>query len=456
MDFFSMLKGGTILGKRKYSTPHGDFKERDTSVLSKVEQFSKPTPQSKVKVDGLANFVLQELVGFTDERIPDWLQKGITQSGYIVPTAIQSQAFPVMNAGYDLVASASTGSGKTLGFLIPMLSVLERPGKDFARGLIVACTRELAQQITREANHLMSNCSKKFRVRIIDNLASNVKRIDIAICTPLRLVQLIKDGSVSLSATRIAVFDEADKLLDMGFSVQIDEIISNCLQQRNENKKLQLCFFSATLPPKIVSLAKTAMIDPVTIHIGTGQASACPNIEQSLMFAGSEEGKILSFKQLVISGQLIPPAIVFVNSKEKAKQLCDELLLRGVLADSIHADKSKSERDRCVCAFREGKIWVLVATDVLARGLDFKAVQMVINYDIPTTAVNYIHRIGRTGRAGRHGKAITFFTIDDKIHLRTIANVITNSGQEVPEWMLQVSKKRVSFQNKHKRVKNIK
>ena len=435
MDLFDILKGGTILGKRKKS-----FFAESSTADSVVSSRSKIAKVIKAKVVGMSESGT-ELNSFNDERVPVWLQDAIMKAGYSTPTEIQRQSFPAINSGYDLVASAATGSGKTLGFVIPMLTVLQRPSNEFARGLIVACTRELAQQILRETNHLMSNSSKKFRVRIIDNLASNVKRIDIAICTPLRLVQLLKDGSVSLAATRMVVFDEADKLLDLGFSAQVDEIVSHCLEQRKSRQTpLQLCFFSATLPPKIVELAKTVMLEPVTVNIGV-QGAACSNIAQSLLFAGSEEGKIISFKQLVANGELLPPALVFVNSKEKAKRLCDELILRGVLADSIHADRSKTERDRCIQAFREGKIWVLVATDVLARGLDFKAVEMVINYDMPTTAVSYIHRIGRTGRAGRNGRAITFFTLDDKPHLRTIANVITNSGQSVPEWISKIPRR---------------
>lgn len=445
MDFFETLRGGTVLGKRKQiavlenRTAGHPGNDKLTSLGVKEETTKKP----KIRLSGHTDAGSEELSSFDDGRVADWLRQAVFASGYSDPTDIQRQAFPIINSGYDLVASAATGSGKTLGFLLPMLSVLEKPGKEFARGLVVACTRELAQQIVREANHLIANCSKKFRIRIIDNLASNVKRIDIAISTPLRLVQLINDGSVSLADTQIAVFDEADKLLDLGFSQQVDEIVSNCMKER-DSRPFQLCFFSATLPSKIVTLAKTVMRNPVTVTIGI-QGAACANIQQSLVFVGSEEGKIISFKQLVSNGQLVPPALVFVNSKEKAKQLCSELLLRGILADSIHADRSKAERDRCVKAFREGKIWVLVATDVLARGLDFKAVEMVINYDMPTTAVSYIHRIGRTGRAGRKGKAVTFFTSDDKAHLRTIANVIKSSGQDVPEWISKVPRRPSRF-----------
>lgn len=385
------------------------------------------------------------------EVIPDWLSSGLRNAGFSEPTAIQRKACPVICSGVDCIASASTGSGKTLAFIIPMLALLNKPGKDMIRGLIVAPTRELANQIVREADNLLNHCSKKFRVKFIDNLPDNLKRIDIAVATPLRLVQLLNEGKLSLRDTKIAVFDEADRLLDLGFSQQIDEIISTCMKEReSRGRSFQLCFFSATLPPKIVELAKTAMIGPVTVSIGQVGA-ACTNIEQRLVFAGSEEGKIISFKQLVINGELRVPALVFVNSKERAQQLCPELVMRGVLADSIHAGRTKAERDRCVEAFREGKIWVLVATDLLARGLDFRAVEMVINFDIPTTAVNYIHRIGRTGRAGRKGLAVTFFTANDTVHLRTIVNVIRNSGQEVPEWMTRLPRRPTMKRHRIKR-----
>jgi ATP-dependent RNA helicase DDX52/ROK1 len=431
MDFFEILRGGTVL-KRKFSS---EMKITDQSE-----------PKSKVKlntrISGVSESQISELSSFSDRSlIPDWLQSALLDSKFEEPTTIQKQAVPVICSGVDCIASASTGSGKTLAFIIPILSLLQKPGKEMIRALIIAPTRELASQIVREAENLINNCSKKFRVNLIDNLPDNIKRIDIAVATPLRLVQLLNEGKLSLRDTRMAVFDEADRLLDLGFSQQIDEIISTCMKERDSaQRSFQLCFFSATLPPKIVELAKTAMIEPVTVSVGQSGA-ACTNIEQRLVFAGSEEGKIISFKQLVVNGELRAPALVFVNSKERAQQLCAELVMRGVLADSIHAGRTKAERDRCVEAFREGKIWVLVATDLLARGLDFRAVEMVINFDIPTTAVNYIHRIGRTGRAGRKGLAVTFFTANDRAHLRTVANVIRNSGQEVPEWMTKLPRR---------------
>jgi ATP-dependent RNA helicase DDX52/ROK1 len=430
MDFFDILRGGTILKKRK------------TYEVASPQIQTIALKTQKVIVGNISKNNIPDMDTFENHHlIPDWLAQGIVAAGFKEPTAIQRQACPVIASQLDCIASASTGSGKTLAFIIPMLSVLQKPGREFVRGLIVAPTRELALQIVREANHLIHHCSKKFRVKLIDNLADNVKRIDIAVATPLRLVQLLNDGAVSLRETRMTVFDEADRLLDLGFSAQIDEIISTCMKERdNSGRSFQLCFFSATLPPKIVELAKSAMIEPVTVSIGPIGA-ACTNIEQRLVFTGSEEGKIISFKQLVANGELKPPALIFVNSKERAIQLCGELMMRGILADSIHAGRTKAERDRCVQAFREGKIWVLVATDLLARGVDFKAVEMVINFDIPTTGVNYIHRIGRTGRAGRKGHAVTLFTANDKVHLRTIAHVIRNSGQQVPEWMTKIPRR---------------
>ena len=440
MDFFDILRRGTVLGKRS-----------GQEELKVKRTLPKGQTESKVSNAGSTAASVTELTSFDEsDCIPDWLSITLRRAGFEEPTPIQRLACPVIASGIDCIASATTGSGKTLAFLIPILRNLQKPGRETVRALIVTHSRELATQIVRETEHLISHCSKKFRVKLLDNVPENVQRIDIAVCTPLRLVQLLSENRITLSSTRLVVFDEADRLLDLGFSQQIDQILSTCMQERDSmQRSLQICFFSATLPPKIVGLAKSAMIEPVTLAVGQ-RDTACANVEQRLVFAGSEEGKILSFKQLVVNGELKAPALIFVNSKERAQQLCTELLLRGVLADSIHAGRTRAERDRCVEAFREGKIWVLVATDLLARGVDFRAVEMVINFDIPTTSVNYIHRIGRTGRAGRKGTAITFFTANEGVHLRTIANIIRNSGHDIPEWMTKLPRR--SSRKQHRQV----
>lgn len=442
MDFFDILRGGTILGRKtRPEIPNG--------IPCSPKTLNEPKGSSVE----LSTASIPQLTSFDEcDCIPDWLAMACKLAGFVKPTSIQSLACPVIASGVDCVASATTGSGKTLAFLIPMLKILEKPGREMVRALIVTHTRELSAQIVRETEHLIAYCRKKFRVRLLDGVTENVRRIDIAVSTPLRLVQMLNEQQLTLSATRLVVFDEADRLLDSGFSQQIDQIISTCMHERDSMRRsFQICFFSATLPNNVVDLAKSAMIEPVTLRVGK-RDKASTNVEQRLVFTGSEEGKIISFKQLVINRELKAPALVFVNSKERAQQLCAELLIRGVLADSIHAGKTKAERDRCVEAFREGKIWVLVATDLLARGVDFRAVEMVINFDIPTTAVNYIHRIGRTGRAGRKGVAITFFTANEAVHLRTIANIIRDSGQEVPEWMSKLPR-RPSWKEHHQKTK---
>ena len=189
----------------------------------------------------------------------------------------------------------------------------------------------------------------------------------------------------------------------------------------------------------------------ITTTIGGGSGGGSnhycgtnPDIAQELMFVGREEGKLLAIRQLVARGQLRPPVIVFVQSQERAQALFTELLYDNIHVDVIHAGRSKSARETAVANFRKGQTWVLICTDLVARGVDFRAVNMVINYDLPSTGVAYIHRIGRTGRAGRKGAAITLFTEMDFDNLRMIANVMKQSGCTVPEWMLNLKKSRAS------------
>jgi ATP-dependent RNA helicase DDX52/ROK1 len=199
--------------------------------------------------------------------------------------------------------------------------------------------------------------------------------------------------------------------------------------------------YSATMPQGIEELAVSVLRDPVRILIGgRGKAGgAAASVKQRLVFVGREEGKLLAIRQMVAEG-LRPPALLFVQSKERALQLHKALLFDGLNVDVIHADKSPAQREETITRFRRGDTWILIATDLLGRGMDFKAVKMVINYDFPTSAVSYVHRVGRTGRGGREGEAVTLFTEDDIPLLRSIANVMRLSGCEVPAWMLTLKK----------------
>merc|ERR1712070_817600 len=200
--------------------------------------------------------------------------------------------------------------------------------------------------------------------------------------------------------------------------------------------------FSATVTPTVKSLAESILRNPVDLKIATAGSygGANTDIEQELMFVGREEGKLLAMRQLKQRGELKPPTIMFVQSQERAQALFAELLYEGIHVDVIHAGRSRTARDNAVAKFRRGETWVLICTDLVARGVDFRAVNMVINYDLPTSGITYVHRIGRTGRAGRKGKAITLFTEADFDNLRTIANVMKQSGCKVEEWMLQLKK----------------
>jgi len=229
------------------------------------------------------------------------------------------------------------------------------------------------------------------------------------------------------------VLDEGDRLLELGFLEQVDEILAAC-----SSPNIHHYLFSATLPPNIENLAKSLMRDPARVTIGLRNTTV-ETVKQQLVFVGAEEGKLLAIRQLIKRG-IRPPVLIFVQSIERAKELFHELIYDGINVDVIHSERTQAQRDQIVANFRVGKIWVLIATELLSRGMDFKGISMVVNYDFPQSVVSYIHRIGRAGRAGREGEAITYFTKDDAEYLRSIATVMRDSGCEVPEWMLSLKK----------------
>lgn len=240
------------------------------------------------------------------------------------------------------------------------------------------------------------------------------------------------------------MIDEADRLLEDGkdnFKEQFDDILKACT---NPEKKLAL--FSATYTVPIAKWAIKHLKQLIRVTIGQ-QNTATDQVDQELLFVGSESGKLLAFRELIRTG-LKPPVLVFVQSKDRAKQLFDELLYDGINVEAIHADRTQQQRDNIVKSFREGKIWVLICTELMGRGIDFKGVNLVVNYDFPPSEISYIHRIGRTGRAGRKGRAVTYFTQNDTTNLRSIAHIIKNSGGNVPDFMLTLKKAKKSDRKK--------
>jgi ATP-dependent RNA helicase DDX52/ROK1 len=344
------------------------------------------------------------------------------------------------------------------------LSLLESREKSHGiRSIFLAPTKELAEQIHRETLRLSQGRKLKITLlkksvamtAIASQSTATLSRCDVLVATPMRLLTLIRNKSIDLSHVEIVILDEADKLfeLDSGhadpseteeavegdnanistrssFLTQIDEILHEC------QPKIQCGLFSATIGPQVQELASTLLKRPIHITIGTANAGAS-TINQRLIFVGREEGKLLGMRQLIQQG-IKPPVLIFLQSKDRAKELFRELVYDGINVDLIHSERTAQQREEIIKRFRIGEIWVLICTDLMARGVDFKGVNMVINYDLPQSAVSYIHRIGRTGRANKLGEAVTFFTEDDIPRMRPIANVMKLSGCQVPDWLLNI------------------
>ncbi|XP_041979361.1 probable ATP-dependent RNA helicase DDX52 isoform X2 [Aricia agestis] len=403
---------------------------------------------------------------FSDLRIkynvPQGLVDTVMECGYTEPTPIQRQALPCLLEGRQIVACAPTGSGKTAAFLLPLFHLLGTP-QGGPRALILCPTRELAHQIYREALRLSAftqlRCTviKSVKESKVKEREATIRKSDIVISTPNRLCYLLNQDNVGISLDKVQwlIIDEADKMFEGSteevdtFRQQLDVIMANLParlsvkdQAKDKSAKDQtkpvtrLAMFSATHTPAIAKWARHNMRGLINITVGHRNA-ASSLVEQELLFCGNESGKLVAFRQLVQKG-LKPPVLVFVQSKERAKELFKELIYDGINVDVIHADRTQAQRDNVVRSFRVGRIWVLICTELMGRGMDFRGVNLVVNYDFPPSAIAYIHRIGRAGRAGQKGKAITFFTQDDVVNLRSIASVMKRSGCEVPEYMLRL------------------
>jgi len=370
--------------------------------------------------------------------------ENVTKRGYQNPTAIQMQAIPLMMHKREVLCCAPTGSGKTAAFILPILHHLKSSHTQGFRAVVVSPTRELAQQIYHEFCHL--SYGRKFRIHLLTKAkassnsfgSKSCHRFDILVTTPNRLVHLLNQDppGIELHSVEWLVLDEADKLFEEGkdgFREQVATIYQAC-----DKPDIKRALFSATLSNGIDDWARMHLDNVVQVTVGI-RNTATQTVEQELLFVGQESGKLLAVRDIVQKG-FQPPMLIFVQSKERAKELFHELIYDGINVDVIHSDRTQAQRDNVVKSFRTGKIWVLIATELMGRGIDFKGVNLVINYDFPTSSVAYIHRIGRTGRAGRPGKAITFYTEDDATNLRSIANVMKSSGCEIPDWMMKLKK----------------
>lgn len=359
---------------------------------------------------------------------PD-LMRAIAEAGYTTPTPIQAQAIPVVIEGKDVMGAAQTGTGKTAAFTLPILQRLmahantsASPARHPVRALMLAPTRELADQIaqnvTQYAKYVPLRSAVVFGgIDMAPQTAALRGGIEILIATPGRLLDHVQQKTVSLASVSVLVLDEADRMLDMGFLPDLQRIVNLLPKAR------QSLLFSATFSPEIRKLAKTFLNDsPVVIEVAA-RNSTNENVSQVVYTVDRSDLKRAAVAHLVKSMGL-RQVIVFTNTKIGASRLARELQKEGIPADAIHGDKSQSERLATLEKFKKGEVEVMVATDVAARGLDIAELPAVINYDLPYSPEDYVHRIGRTGRAGASGKAMSLMLAEDQRLLTDIEKLV--------------------------------
>jgi ATP-dependent RNA helicase RhlE len=362
---------------------------------------------------------------FEDLQLIDSLLRAVREEGYDTPTPIQQQSIPYVLEGRDLLGTAQTGTGKTAAFALPILQQLvdtthSKDKRRPIRALVIAPTRELATQIYESFRAYGQYTGLKYAVVFggvgkqpqIDKLR---RGIDVLVATPGRLLDLKNDGYVRLNNTEILVLDEADRMLDMGFLPDVKRIVTAVANRR------QTLLFSATMPPDIVDLAHSILNDPAEVAV-TPEQPTVEAIEQSVYFVEkNDKRKLLEY---VLEHESVTRALIFTRTKHGANRLVKQLGQSRVNAQAIHGNKSQTAREQALANFKKGKIRVLVATDIAARGIDVEDISHVINYEIPNETETYVHRIGRTGRAGADGKAFSFCAQDERDYLRDIERLI--------------------------------
>ncbi|MBE0365263.1 hypothetical protein PULV_a2029 [Pseudoalteromonas ulvae UL12] len=355
----------------------------------------------------------------------------ITQCGYLEPTPVQAQAIPKILAGKDVMAGAQTGTGKTAAFALPILQKLSEQSlpKPQLRALILTPTRELAQQVQASFDTYSQHSNLKSTlayggVSIGEQIKALKSGVDVLVATPGRLLDHLVKGTVNLNQIQYLVFDEADRMLDMGFIDEINRIL------RRLPKNRQTLLFSATFDDAIFKLSKTLLNEPVLIEVDQRNTAAA-DVEQ-IVYAVDADRKRELISHL-IGAKNWQQVLVFTRTKQTADELAKEMCKDGLKTLAIHGDKSQGARDKALTEFKEGKTRVLVATDVAARGIDIQQLQYVINYELPYIAEDYIHRIGRTGRAGEKGTAISLLSVDENWLLEEIESVL---DQRLPQQWL--------------------
>jgi len=365
---------------------------------------------------------------FNDFALNTSLLKALSEQGYQKPTNIQRAAIPVLLAGKDLFASAQTGTGKTAAFSLPILQILgercvRRPKDKAIRALILTPTRELALQIDESFRAYGRHLPLRSAVVLGGvSAAAQIKALrrhpEILVATPGRLLDLLAQGHIRLNDVEMLVLDEADRMLDMGFIPDVRKIVAKVPSDR------QTMLFSATLPETVIRIASSMLKNPVRISISP-TISVAENITQKILFVHQMHKNALLRDML--GEKAVGKALVFTRTKRRANRLSEQLSKDGISSDSIHSNKSQNARQRALADFDRGRVKVLVATDIMARGIDVDGITHVINYELPNEAESYVHRIGRTARAGGDGVALSFCDTDELALLGSIERLTKHS-----------------------------
>ncbi|KAG5513668.1 hypothetical protein PMAC_000706 [Pneumocystis sp. 'macacae'] len=438
MDAFSILAGGTNLRKKKIeelkkkdqkkSTIDTKFEEKTIFSVSTKEEIKDFQRLFRIRVSGdnVPDPIMSFSVMNKQLQFPNFILKNLKKYGFEIPTPVQMQTIPISVAGRDIFVCSPTGSGKTLAFIIPILIDLKKHLDHGFRALIITPVKELSKQIYREIKRL--TYGKKFKIcHLQRSTISNIKnsKYDIVISTPQMALRAIIEKKVNYSSVRHLILDEGDRLFDHEFIEHTSKLIA--FFSSNVKKSL----FSATIPSSVENLIQSFMDHPVRVIIWKKfvaplsfsltfyRDTAVDTVHQELVHVGSEEGKLVALRQLIHQGGLLLPALIFVQSIQRANELYNELKSDTLNIDVFHSDRTQTQRDSLLHRFRQGELFLLICTDIMSRGIDFKGVELVINYDLPLSVHSYIHRIGRTGRAGRPGRAITYFSSSDTKYLRS-------------------------------------
>jgi ATP-dependent RNA helicase RhlE len=357
------------------------------------------------------------------------IAQAVAAEGYVTPTPIQAQAIPHVLAGRDLLGLAQTGTGKTAAFALPILQRLSHlapnKGHRHTRCLVLTPTRELAAQIGESfatyGKHLPLRYTVIFGGVGMDSQKRALRDgIDILVATPGRLLDLAGQRLVDLRGLEVFVLDEADRMLDMGFIHDVKRIIGLLPSRR------QTLFFSATMPREAQELADRLLYNPETVAV-TPQSTTAERVEQEVFYVEKADKRSLLVD--VLRDTAMKRVLVFSRTKHGANRIAEHLVKAHVGAEAIHGNKSQNARERALANFKAGKIRVLVATDIAARGIDIDEVTHVVNFDVPEVPETYVHRIGRTARAGASGMAMTFVESDERVDWR---NIIKLTKQDIP------------------------